>query len=423
MKYKLLSNSDLKAIDALLDYHGGAKHINSTIAKMRNYETRKNILVNKGYGDMLQDAEKLIKMFPKVTDYEKKIGVSYDPGKGVATSQVSGFQGAKVTHKCMKYMADTSIESEPCFVPAEMISVVALTDHYVYSGDLMATLAMTENIMQTSKFCSTNLIGIPHPESRFIELEKVTGEKFDRTSLGEGLSQLILKNQGTAFGNFGGIEVANNNHIFYLDGISRTAKENGADFFLNPSWSTIIAACYYGRNIPNLNFKVSMLLATQNTMQFRMLLNIINEYIRDDKTSPIYEINIGNGTTAETFIQCAKELDESGIKGISLAAHIYINPDLGMPNFNWKNHAFNVLESGTNMTYKYESDGTAREMDTMAAYFLSDEERNEASEKIGDVIFFKSLQASRDGIEMMKRGIKPIFFNISYKKITSMSEN
>ena len=46
-----------------------------------------------------------------------------------------------------------------------------------------------------------------------------------------------------------------------------------------------------------------------------------------------------------------------------------------MPNFNWTNHAFNVLESGTNMTYKYESDGTAREMDTMAAYFLSDEER------------------------------------------------
>jgi hypothetical protein len=414
MKYKLLSNADLKSIDALLEFHGGANHINTTIAKMRDYETRKKLLANKAYGEMLEDAEKLVKLFPKLGNLEKKLNVTYSPEKGIATSQVSGFQGAKVTHQCMKRIAETANGSEPCFVPAEMISVVALTDHYVYSGDLMATLAMTENIMQTSKFCSTNLIGIPHPESRFVELEKVTGEKFDRASLGDGLSNLILKNQGTPFGNFGGIEVANNNHVFYLDGVARTAKENGADFFLNPSWSSIIAACYFGRDIPNLNFKVSMLLATQNTMQFRMLLNIISEYIRENNTSPIYEINIGNGTTAETFIQCAKELEESGIKGISLAAHIYINPDLGMPNFNWTNHAYDVLNSGTNMTYKYESDGTAREMDTMAAYFLSDEERDEASEKIGDVIYYKSLQASRDGIEMMKKGIKPVFGKTSY---------
>ena len=192
MKYKLLSNADLKSIDALLEFHGGASHINSTIAKMRNYETRKKILANKGYGSMLEDAEKLVKMFPKFTDLEKKIGVTYDPSKGIATSQVSGFQGAKVTHHSMKKFAETSIDKEPCFVPAEMISVVALTDHYVYSGDLMATLAMTENIMQTSKFRSTNLIGIPHPETRFAELEKVTGEKFDRASLGDGLSALIL---------------------------------------------------------------------------------------------------------------------------------------------------------------------------------------------------------------------------------------
>jgi len=268
--------------------------------------------------------------------------------------------------------------------------------------------------MQTSKFCSTNLIGIPHPETRFAELEKVTGEKFDRASLGDGMSAITLKNQGTAFGNFGGIEVANNHHLFYLDGIARTAKENGANFFLNPSWSTIIAACYFGREIPNLHFKVSMLLATQNAMQFRMLLNIMNEYIREDGTSPIYEINLGNATTAETFIQCSRELEESGIKGVSLAAHIFINPDLGMENFNWMNHALNVLDSGTNMTYKYESDGTAREMDTMAAYFLSDEERVANAEKIGDVIYYKSLQASRDGIDFMKRGIKPLFGKTSY---------
>lgn len=414
MKYDLLSKKDLKAIDALLEFHGGAKHINDTIKKMQDYETRKKILANKGYGEMLGDAEKLVKQFPKFPELEKKLNASYNPNYGLAKSQVSGYQGAAVTHHAMKRMAETTLEGEPCFVPAEMISVVALTDHYVYSGDLMATLAMTENIMQTSKFCSTNLIGIPHPETRFAELEKVTGEKFDRASLGDGMSAITLKNQGTAFGNFGGIEVANNHHLFYLDGIARTSKENGANFFLNPSWSTIIAACYFGREIPNLHFKISMLLATQNAMQFRMLLNIMNEYIREDGTSPIYEINLGNGTTAETFIQCSRELEESGIKGVSLAAHIFINPDLGMENFNWMNHAYKVLESGTNMTYKYESDGTAREMDTMAAYFLSDEERVANAEKIGDVIYYKSLQASRDGIDFMKKGIKPIFGKTSY---------
>ena len=300
------------------------------------------------------------------------------------------------------------------FTPAEMISVVALSDYYVYSGDLMATLAMTENLMQTSKFCSTNLIGIPHPETRFAELEKVTGKTFDRADMGDGLSALILKNQGTFFGNFGGIEVADDNHLFYLDGVLRTAKENGADFFLNPSWSSIIAACYMARNIPALNFKVSMLLATQNAMQFRMLLNIINEYIRDDKTTPIYEINIGNGVSPHNFIQCSNDLKDSGIKGVSLAAHIRINPDLGIANFDWTQNAYKVLESGTNMTYKYESDGTAREYDTMEAYFMPEDERKEKADKIGNVIYYKALRATKDGKDFMKKGIKAVFGKSSY---------
>ena len=413
MKYKLLSNTDLKAIDALKEFHGGANEINQTIKKMRDLETRKKILNEKGFGEMITDAEELIKKFPKVEDFEKEIKPSYNKNFGIATSQVSGFQGAYVTHQFMKKVAETA-KIDPVFIPAEMISVVALTDYYVYSGDLMATLAMTENIMQTTKYCSTNLIGIPHPESRFVKLEEVTGKTFDRGNLGENMSAIILKNQGTPFGNFGGIEVADDNHLFYLDGVIRTAKENGADFFLNPSWSSIIAACYFGRDIPNLNFKVSMLLATQNTMQFRMLLNIINEYIRDDKTTPIYEINIGNAVSPHNFIQCAKELDESGIKGVSLAAHIRINPDLGIENFNWTENAHKVLESGTNMTYKYESDGTAREFDTMAAYFISDDERKENAEKIGDVIYYKALRATNDGKDMMKKGIRVRFGNGTY---------
>ena len=175
-----------------------------------------------------------------------------------------------------------------------------------------------------------------------------------------------------------------------------------------------MAICYYGRDIPNLHIKISMLLATQNLMQFRMLLNIMSEYIRDDMTSPLYEINIGNGVNPENFIKCAKELKESGIKGVSLCAHIYINPDLGIEGFNWTDNMHKVLESGTDMTFKYESDGTAREMDTMETYFLPEEERNANAEKIGDVIFYKALRATKDGIEMMKKGIKVVFGGSSY---------
>lgn len=409
MKYQLLSNSEMKAIDALKEYHGGAKEIVTTIKEMRKYETRKRILGEKGFGNMIEDAEKLVKKFAKVQDFEKKNNISYNDKFGIATAQVSGWQGAKVTHHAMERIAESAEKDDVCFVPSEFISVVALTDNYVYNGDLMATLMMSENIMKASKFCSTNLIGIPQLESRFAELEKVTGSKFERADIGNGLSALILKNQGTFFGNFGGIEVANDNHLVYLDGVTRTAMATGADFFLNPSWSTIVAICYYGRDIPNLHIKISMLLATQNTIQFRMLLNIMKEYLREDGTSPLYEINIGNGATAETFIQCAKELKESGIKGVSLAAHIYINPDLGIAGFNWTDNAFKVLESGTNMTFKYESDGTARELDTMEAYFLPEEDRELNAEKIGDVIFYKALRATKDGKAFMKKGIKAVF--------------
>lgn len=414
MHYKLLSDADMKAMNALKEFYGGAKEISETIRKMRDFETRKKILAEKGYGKMIEEAEQLVKKFAKAGDYEKGNNIKYNNNFGVATAQVSGWQGAKVTHHAMKRIAESANSDEPCFVASEFISVVALTDNYIYNGDLMATLTMAENIMKVSKFCSTNLIGIPMLETGFQKLEQVTGKKFERADAGNGLSNLILKNQGTFFGNFGGIEVANDNHLVYLDGVTRTALATGADFFLNPSWSTIVAVCYYGREISNLHIKISMMLAIQNLVQFRMLLNIIKEYIRDDMTSPLYEINIGNGVSPEIFIQCAKELDDSGIKGISLAAHIRINPDLGIAGFDWTKNAFTVLESGTNMTFKYESDGTAREMDTMETYFLPEEERNANAEKIGDVIFYKSLRATKDGKAFMKKGIKTLFGGSSY---------
>ena len=411
MHFDLLSDKDLKAMDALLDSYGGAKEISEKIDSMRDYETRKRIAAEKEFGEMLEKAEGHIKNFAKVEDFVEKNGITVTK-PGICTTQVSGFQAARPTFDCIKRIA----ENGGVLFPTEMISVVALTENYVYSGDLLSTLTMAENILGTSKFCSTNLIGTPLPEERFARVEKVTGEKFERKDVGNGLSQIILKNMGTAFGNFGGVEVGNNNHLIYLDGITRAALATGANFFLNPSWSTIVAACYYAREIPNLSFKISMLLSTQNAIQLRMLLNIFKEYLRSDGTTPIYEINIGNAATAETFVQCFDELEASGLPKIYLAAHIRINPDLGMPDFNWTESAFKVLDAGRDLTIKYESDGESRPYDTMEAYFLSDEERNEKAELIGDVIYHKCIRCDKDAKEIMRKGHETKFARVSCRK-------
>ena len=417
MRFKLLSATDVEAIDALRQSHGGAKEIAATIERMRDHETRKTVLADSEYGEMIEDAEELVKGFATVDDFEEQNGITYKEGLGTATSQVSGFQGARVTHRCMQRIVESVSGEVPALVPAEMISVVALTEDYVHNGNLMATLAMAENIMGADWFCTTCLIGTPLPEERFKDVEKATGVRFDTEPAGDGLVRLVLQNQGTFFGNFGGIEVANDNHLIYLDGITRAAKTTGANFFLNPSWSTIIAVCYYGRDIPNLYIKVSMLLSTQNLMQFRMLLNIMNEYLRDDKTSPIREINIGNGVSAENFIRCCQELDASGIKGLSLAAHILINPDLGRADFDWFDDSIKVLESGFDVTFKYESDGQNRELDTMEAYFLPEAERKANATKIGDVIYYKTLQCTKHAREYMRRGIPVRFGRASHRTI------
>ncbi len=411
MHFKLLGNKDLKTMDALIDSYGGAKEISKKIESMGNYETRKRIVGEKGFGEMLEKAEEYAKNFAKVEDFVEKNGITVTR-QGICTTQVSGFQGARPTFDCIRRVA----ENGDVLFPTEMISVVGLTDNYVYSGDLLSTLAMAENIMSTSKFCSTNLLGTPLPEERFERIEKVTGEKFERADMGNGLSQIILKNMGTAFGNLGGVEVGNNNHLVYLDGITRAALATGANFFLNPSWSTIVAACYYAREIPNLSFKISMLLSTQNVIQFRMLLNIFKEYLRPDGTTPIYEINIGNAATAETFTQCCDELEASGLPRIFLAAHIRINPDLGMASFNWTENSFKVLDAGRDLTIKYESDGESRPYDTMEAYFLSDKERNEKAELIGDVIYHKCIRCDKDAKEIMRRGHETRFAQVSYRK-------
>jgi len=411
MHFKLFSDKDIKAMGALIDSYGGAEEISKKIESMREYENRKRIAGEKGYGEMLEKAEVYVKNFAKVEDFVENNGISVSK-QGICTTQVSGFQAARPTFDCIRRIA----ENGDVLFPTEMISVVGLTEYYVYSGDLLSTLAMAENILGTSKFCTTNLLGTPLPEERFARIEKVTGEKFERKDVGNGLSQIILTNMGTAFGNLGGVEVGNNNHLVYLDGITRAALTTGANFFLNPSWSTIAAACYYAREIPNLSFKISMLLSTQNAIQLRMLLNIFKEYLRDDGTTPIYEINIGNAATAETFIQCCEEIEASGLPKIYLAAHLRINPDLGLADFNWTKNAFKVLDAGKDITIKYESDGESRPYDTMEAYFLSDEERNEKAELLGDVIYHKCIRCDKDAKEIMKRGHEAKFAKISYRK-------
>jgi hypothetical protein len=410
MHFKLLSDKDLKAMDALLKSYGGAKEISQKIALMREFNTRKMVAEGKGIGDMLVKAEGYVQKFAKVEEFLEANEISFIK-KGVCTTQVSGFQGARPTFHCIKAIA----ENGSVFFPTEMISVVALTDTYVYGGDLITTLALAENILGASKFCTTNLLGTPLPEERFARIEKVTGEKFERKDVGGGLSQIILKNMGTPYGNLGGVEVGNNNHLVYLDGITRAAIETGANFFLNPSWSTIVAACYYAREIPNLSFKISMLLSTQNAIQLRMLLNIFKEYLREDGTTPVYEINIGNAVIAETFIQCSEEMEASGLD-VSLAAHLRINPDLGLADFNWTESAHRVLEAGRNITIKYESDGESRPFDTMEAYFISDEERNEKAELIGNVIYYKCVRCDKDAKEIMLKGHEARFAAASHRK-------
>lgn len=397
-------------MDALLDSYGGAKAISEKIESMKDYNTRKKVAEEKGFGDLLQKSEKYVQKFAKVEDYVEANQLTFHK-KGICTTQVSGFQGARPTFYAIKGVA----EDGTVFFPTEMISVVGLTDTYVYEGDLITTLALAENLLGASKFCTTNLLGTPLPEERFARIEKVTGETFERKDLAGGMSQIILKNMGTPYGNLGGVEVGNNNHLVYLDGITRAAIETGANFFLNPSWSTIVAACYYAKEIPNLSFKISMLLSTQNIIQLRMLMNIFKEYLREDGTTPIYEINIGNAATAETFIQCSKEMETSGLD-VSLAAHLRINPDLGMEDFNWTDNAHKVLDAERNITIKYESDGESRPFDTMEAYFISDDERNEKAELIGNVIYYKCVRCDKDAKEIMARGHEVRYADVSHRR-------
>ncbi len=135
----------------------------------------------------------------------------------------------------------------------------------------------------------------------------------------------------------------------------------------------------------------------------------MQEYLKEDKTSSIYEINLGNAMSPETFIKCSKELKENEIKNVSLSAHIRINPDLGIEEFNWFDNATIVIKARENITIKYESDGEERDMDTMEAYFLSPSELKENASKIGNILYYKALRCTKDAKEFLKMGTRVKF--------------
>ena len=314
MKFSLLSHTDLQAIDALKQHYGGASAISQTIRDRRGLETRKELLQGTPFAALVEDAEELVTRFPKIEDFEAELGHGYRGDLGLATSQVSGFQGARSPTAPCSGWSRAPATDEPCWVPSEMISVVALTENYVYSGDLMATLAMAENIMEASKFCSTNLIGTPLPTSRFASLEAVTGKTFETADLGDGMAQIILKNMGTAFGNLGGVEVANDNHLIYLDGVTRAAMETGNDFFLNPSWSVSSRPAISAATSRTSSSRSRCCCPRRTSCSSACCSTSWPNTCAKIARRPIYEVNIGNGVSPENFIRCAEELDAAASK-------------------------------------------------------------------------------------------------------------
>ena len=224
MKYPLLRDEDKKAINALKESYGGAKNISQMVREMRNYEKRKEILGEKGFGEMTEKAEEMVSQFPRLKSFEEGEDISYNDKLGIVITQVSGFQGQDATFRFMERVVESARSKNEVFAPAEMISIMALTEEYVYEGGLLATLAMTENLIGVDKFCNTNFVSTPLSKKRFKAIEDATGMKFPTIYTSNELHQIQLINQGTPYGNLGGIEISNYNFLIYIDGIIRTLK-------------------------------------------------------------------------------------------------------------------------------------------------------------------------------------------------------
>jgi len=272
----LLNKEEREAINKLIEFHGGAESIEKEIklaGERQNRLEKLKQLDNGKWYSIFCKAEELAAL----GGFTGKAVGEIDDRLGRGTTQVSGFQGADALLSFLQNLTD-NCNKETCIIPSELISVVGLSDEYVYEGDLLATLAIAEDILGVKRFCTSSLVGTPQQEARFKALERITGLSFLRTKIDEKYSAVNLVNQGTPFGNLCGIECSNDNHIIYLDGIIRAAKETGATFFLNPSWNTIVAGCYLGTLIPSIKFKVSCFLASQSTLHSIFLQKLLTSF-------------------------------------------------------------------------------------------------------------------------------------------------
>jgi len=170
-----------------------------------------------------------------------------------------------------------------------------LTDHYVYSGDLLRNRGRwVRTSAGASRFCSTALLSTALAEHRFARCGEGHGREVPPTRPGNGQSQIHLKNMGTPFGTWAASRWRTTITSCISTPSSVPVWKRGRTSSSIRAGQPVVAACYFAREkIPEFSFKISMLLSTQNAIQFRMLMNIVKAYLRDDGTTPIYEINIG----------------------------------------------------------------------------------------------------------------------------------
>ena len=72
MRLNYLSKREIQAMDDLKASYGGAKKIAQAIEQKRTYDYRKKVATQKGFGQIIQEAEELVRRFPKVDEFKNK---------------------------------------------------------------------------------------------------------------------------------------------------------------------------------------------------------------------------------------------------------------------------------------------------------------------------------------------------------------
>jgi hypothetical protein len=394
MQYQL-TNRERTTINQLISIHGGAAKISYQIKESQKFENRIARLKETNWYSKIKEIEKITESYS--LSFTKEDANS---DFGEATFQVSGLHGTEALYQFIKENERNGLTQK---FPAEFTSVVGLTEHSLKSDDLLATLVIAENILHVKRFCSTCLVTTPIKKSKSKILEKI-----EYSTIKNNIVSNFI-NQGTLFGNFSRIEVANKNYLLYLNNVIETAIETGATVFLSPSWNTVIAGCYLGQQIPEVKFKVSCFLGTQNVIQFRLLINIIKQFLLPDGTSPIVEINLGSDVSINTAKECFSILNEDKLYFIDLITQISINNDLGQKKHNWLNNAEKLLKDGFNLTLKYESAESENNLEYIPNHLVDDTLEFENSEQLGKILYQKTKIANDDARILTKQSIKTIF--------------